>query len=486
MNPQRAAEMSAFVLLAFSSAGGCLGDCGEAPDGGPPVVNSSDDYNGPTPGSIIPEFPDTDGGEFVYDSGPLPEVPCCLATYWIEDNEAETATGVLHGEHAAFGEGVPLERGGGYWSAEVCIPLEISYAYRFVFLTTFEEEVERFYDDGGTGTETVEVVVENQRASPSAPVYYDDNNRPYNVQEAIASCDELPVFDAGPPVTDAGHADAGTVDAGGIDAGGIDAGDSDAGPPDAGPSDAGPGSGSCGYNQYSCNFGLGACISNTRICDGVDDCQTGVPDDEDPYLCGSCNVAEYDCGGGSCVASSSWCDGTTDCPNFFDESVCCNAPEIWCAANRTCLGTSAQCDGTEDCSSGHDESAYVCGGCAPGEFACGNDFGRCIPASQLCDGIDQCESGYADDESPVMCGGGSCSVNEFTCEGASCLSNTAYCDGTADCANLFDEPLWCGGGGGGPGCEPTDFVCDDGACLPSFVVCDGFPDCLGGEDEFGC
>ena len=398
----------ALALLALlMGTSGCLGNCTGPTDGG--VVQfdgGSDPYSGPTPGSVIPEFPDvpTDGGEFLYDSGPLPEIECCDVTYRIDDIEADDVTGMVQGDHAVFGEGIPLVRESGEWRADVCIPLDASFNYWFVFTSVIEEETEEFYADGGFGTRVVEYTTTVQRANDDDTTYYNINDDPYHQQDALASCEAIldagapdagpldagvdgglidvdagPLdagpLDAGPPDAgpfdagpldagpfDAGAPDAGAPDAGPFDAGSPDAGPADAGPPDAGPPDAGAPDAGPPDCDYICDFGQGACISNTQLCDGVDDCQTGRDDDEDGAICGSCNANEFDCGGGTCLSNTSFCDGTPDCFAGFDEPPwcaggnppACQSPDFQCQ-DGFCLPEFFRCNGIPDCLAGDDE-----------------------------------------------------------------------------------------------------------------------------------
>lgn len=69
----------------------------------------------------------------------------------------------------------------------------------------------------------------------------------------------------------------------------------------------------CPFDQFQC--ASGACIDNTDVCDGGDDCGDGSDE-------ASCAGAMYACANANTVSPSSICDGADDCGDSSDEATC--------------------------------------------------------------------------------------------------------------------------------------------------------------------
>ena len=97
------------------------------------------------------------------------------------------------------------------------------------------------------------------------------------------------------------------------------------------------------------------CLSEQFICNGVEDCSTGLD--------------EVDCG------------TITTCPNESQELPCSDL------ATLDCIPTDIICNGNPDCQTGLDE--INCDSCRDG-VTCEEDPAICISFDEICDGIAQC------------------------------------------------------------------------------------------------
>jgi hypothetical protein len=169
-------------------------------------------------------------------------------------------------------------------------------------------------------------------------------------------------------------------------------------------------------------------IDEARLCDGVVDCKTRPPADEQ-------RCAEFFL----CIADGAWislprakvCDGVIDCS--IDERDCPDAAHFRCASGGTIPAVNV-CDARQHCSDGSDEYSTQC----PGQIPC--------PGPKL-----------------------------RTSEPISYYLERQHCDGHADCPGSSDEAK-CG----------SYVHCTNDLLLPRTRVCDGTPDCPDGRDEQGC
>lgn len=73
----------------------------------------------------------------------------------------------------------------------------------------------------------------------------------------------------------------------------------------------------CGLNYFECHNG--ACVPNTDVCDGFNDCSDG----SDEAHCGNCLSGFFSCfASGRCVPNTDVCDAIDDCSDGSDEEDC--------------------------------------------------------------------------------------------------------------------------------------------------------------------
>ncbi|KAB0800716.1 hypothetical protein PPYR_06455 [Photinus pyralis] len=142
--------------------------------------------------------------------------------------------------------------------------------------------------------------------------------------------------------------------------------------------------------------GLGQCVPEKSVCDGVQNCLDGA--DEDPKICSKflnycsrnsscqCSKSELKCRNGKCVPKVAFCDKKDDCGDQSDEPAICN-----CRAYLTLANPLKVCDGVRNCLDRSDEDPEDCK-CTHSNFACGRS-GKCVSHDVVCDGFRDCPSG---------------------------------------------------------------------------------------------
>ncbi|MFH4978606.1 hypothetical protein AB6A40_005315 [Gnathostoma spinigerum] len=262
-------------------------------------------------------------------------------------------------------------------------------------------------------------------------------------------------------------------------------------------------SASCPAGHFAC--ANGHCISQSRVCDGHNDCHDAKVSDESKETCPdlpiNCRGVRIRCPNTNiCIQPADLCDGYDDCGDKADENklFCMNQPcaqhYVRCPSGR-CIPETWQCDGDNDCGEGAwDETHTNCTDesgkrICLGQYLFQCDNGKCISRAFICDGEDDC--GDSSDESLMhQCGNRTCSEEEFHCKSNAHLAQPKYecipkawlCDGDVTCSNGEDESKeLCGEEK--KGCNKGEFRCANGHCIHGSWECDGDNDCLDGSDE---
>ncbi|XP_072043267.1 transmembrane protease serine 2-like [Amphiura filiformis] len=251
----------------------------------------------------------------------------------------------------------------------------------------------------------------------------------------------------------------------------------------------------CSPFQFRCRNGQ--CISLSRKCNRVDDCQDGVGFQLslDEISC-VCSETEFRCpGNGRCIPASWLCDDVIHClPDGEDEHNCnaptttlapaptttlapvSNCPDQFECSNGECIKLAWQCDAFDDCKDGYlGSDEKDCGCPKPGYFTCKD--GLCIPDYWVCDELEDCKTG----EDENNCDAEPCTSNEFTCKNGDCIKGDLKCNGVKDCIDGADEencPI--------PehiDCLPEEFRCNNGHCIEQSAKCNGVRDCSDFSDE---
>ena len=127
----------------------------------------------------------------------------------------------------------------------------------------------------------------------------------------------------------------------------------------------------CSVHDFSCTSGSVKCVSQNKVCDGVDNCDDRS-DEHHCYECGGPHGNWFYCGNNKkdCILAHWRCDGEIDCDDGSDEQNCsktlspsygCSASEFQCS-NGMCIPNKWYCDGHHDCIDKSDEDANKCQG----------------------------------------------------------------------------------------------------------------------------
>ena len=167
---------------------------------------------------------------------------------------------------------------------------------------------------------------------------------------------------------------------------------------------------------------------------------------------GSCGAGHFRCSSGACIAESYVCDGENDCDDGLDESYCPNRRECDSSKEHRCSEGSAWkciprtdvCDGEKDCSDGSDEdNCPVKNACleSAGEHTCSGSS-QCIPKIWVCDGEQDCEFGQDEVNCTALTPPApeSCPAGHVRCS-TECVAKTVLCRSALDCVGATVEQL---------------------------------------------
>ncbi|TDG47498.1 hypothetical protein AWZ03_006090 [Drosophila navojoa] len=134
---------------------------------------------------------------------------------------------------------------------------------------------------------------------------------------------------------------------------------------------------------------LGACLPQSALCNGRNDCHDGSDEDE-----AKCRELKQRCGPGEmkcrssakCVPKSKFCDHVPDCEDMTDEPTICS-----CFTYLQATDPSKICDGKRNCWDKSDESSVLCN-CTADHFQC-TSSDDCIPRDFVCDKQPDCPDG---------------------------------------------------------------------------------------------
>ncbi|KAK3885529.1 hypothetical protein Pcinc_009189 [Petrolisthes cinctipes] len=261
------------------------------------------------------------------------------------------------------------------------------------------------------------------------------------------------------------------------------------------------------YKDYfRCDYG--GCLKNRYHCDFIVDCLDGS--DERNCSRPECPKSFFECSNKECVTEGKICDGIYDCVDGSDESADFCRPENFkqCKTGKR-IHVNFWCDGYINCPFDHaDENDCNPQRCAPGDFRCNSDGGRCLHLRFQCDGFCDCldcqdentitcslkrSSGIPDCEKGKSVG---CNMHKWHMEKYRCLDKNYICDGANFCGMKSSDYSMCLNATS-DSCENMKeynsrdlFFCNDGPygrCIDKARrVCNGKRDCLNGEDEENC
>nr|CAJ19121.1 vitellogenin receptor [Blattella germanica] len=232
-----------------------------------------------------------------------------------------------------------------------------------------------------------------------------------------------------------------------------------------------------GQGTFECHNG--ACISETKHCDGHVDCTDG----SDEVDCNQVFCKEPDwfrCRNGRCISSGMRCDDDDDCGDWSDEDDChiehvpknCTDSE-WRCMDNNCIIIDWVCDGRQDCMDGSDElqGCSTVLSCHDG-FMCKN--GHCLPITFHCDGSDDCGDNSDEDYCPSVhyIPPENCTTdkNLHLChDGRTCISLNELCDEVQHCPDHSDE---------GPGCNNSKITCRTAWCNHRCIPTPQGPQCV--------
>jgi len=223
-----------------------------------------------------------------------------------------------------------------------------------------------------------------------------------------------------------------------------------------------------GCQYFDCGFG-DTYVSQTRVCDGVNDCIFGNPPNLDEKDCHICTEG-FNLHSKSQVDQSKICDGVYDCLDDINSDECgCN--NTFVCDNKRCIHENERCDGKNDCGDDSDELYNCTIPCKINQFACDSGFSQgtreCIPESLHCDGFSDCPEQEDEQDCEYL-----------VCDGGMKHHLSLRCDGFPNCKDRTDE---CGCGN-----SSDTFLCSNGKCISSKDVCTGNDACGDCSAEIKC
>ncbi|PSN38293.1 hypothetical protein C0J52_19350 [Blattella germanica] len=141
----------------------------------------------------------------------------------------------------------------------------------------------------------------------------------------------------------------------------------------------------------------------------------------------------FECHNGACISETKHCDGHVDCTDGSDEVDCnqvfCKEPDWFRCRNGRCISSGMRCDDDDDCGDWSDEDdchiEHVPKNCTDSEWRCMDN--NCIIIDWVCDGRQDCMDGSDELQGKITCRTAWCNHRCIpTPQGPQCVCQTGY------------------------------------------------------------